>query len=120
MYVRMYVHAYNLYWINALLQLQYAPPPPSVSSQPLNLMFVEVTVSTISLQWDPPSSPNGVITHYVVTYNGMTVNTINVSTMLTLIELEPFTTYTISVAASNGAGVGNASDDIAVRTSEGG
>ena len=120
MCVCMYVHAYNLYWINALLQLQYAPPPLSVSSQPLNLMSVEVTVSTISLQWDPPSSPNGVIAHYVVTYNGMAVNTTNASTMLTLIELEPFTTYTISVAGSNGAGVGNASDNVAVRTSEGG
>ena len=48
------------------------------------------------------------------------MNTTNASTMLTLRELEPFTTYTISVAASNGAGVGNASDGVAVQTSEGG
>ena len=77
-------------------------------------------MSTVSLQWDPPSSPNGVITHYVVTYNGTTVNTANASTMLTLTELEPFTTYTISVAARTGAGVGSVSDGIVVRTSEGG
>ena len=83
-------------------------------------MSVEVAVSTITIQWDPPSSPNGVITHYVVTYNGTTVNTTNASTMFTLRELEPFTTYTISVAANNGARVGNASDGIVVRTAEGG
>ena len=93
-------------------------PPPSVSSQPLSVISVGVTGSTISLQWDTPSSPRGVITHYVVTYNGMTVNTTNAFTMFTLTDLEPFTTYTISVAASNGAGVGNASDGIVVRTSE--
>ena len=92
----------------------------TVSSQPLNLVHTTVTDSSIGLQWDASLFPNGVITHYVVTYNGVTVNTTNASTMFTLRELEPFTTYTISVAASNGAGVGNASDDIAVQTSEGG
>ena len=109
---------YDLHSLSASLHIIL--PPLSVSSQPLNLISVEDTVSTISLQWDSTSSPNGIITHYVVTYNGVTVNTTNASTMFKLTELEPSTTYTISVAASNGAGVGNASGDIVVRTSEGG
>ena len=109
---------YNLYFLSTSLHIIL--PPLSVSSQPLNLIYVEFTVSTISLQWDAPSSPNGVITHYVVTYNGMTVNTTNASTMFKLTELEPFTTYTISAASSNGGGVGSVSNGITVRTSEGG
>ena len=48
------------------------------------------------------------------------MNTTNASTMFTLRELEHFTTYTISVAARTGAGVGNASNGFVVKTTVGG
>ena len=53
-------------------------------------------------------------------YNGVAVNTSDNSTMFTLPGLEPFTNYTIIVAARNGAGVGNVSETIVVQTAEGG
>ena len=64
--------------------------------------------------------PNGIIVHYVITFNGMTVNTTDDSTMFTLTGLDPFTNYTITVAARNGAGVGNDSDILMAQTLEGG
>ena len=83
-------------------------------------MYTEVTDTTIGLRWDAPECPNGPITHYIITYNGLTANTTNESTTFTLTDLEPFTNYTINVAAVNGVGVGNASNDITVQTAEGG
>ena len=79
-----------------------------------------MTDTTIGLRWDAPECPNGPITHYIITYNGLTANTTNESTTFTLTDLEPFTNYTINVAAVNGVGVGNASNDITVQTAEGG
>ena len=93
---------------------------PAVSSEVLNLVYTEVTDTTIGLQWVAPEFPNGPITHYIITYNGLTENTTNESTTFTLTDLEPFTNYTINVAAVNGVGVGNASNDITVLTAEGG
>ena len=55
-----------------------------------------------------------------MTYNGVAVNTSDNSTMFTLPGLEPFTNYTIIVAARNGAGVGNVSDILMAQTLEGG
>ena len=93
---------------------------PAVSSEVLNLVYTEVTDTTIGLRWVAPECPNGPITHYIITYNGLTANTTNESTTFTLTDLEPFTNYTINVAAVNGVGVGNASNDITVLTAEGG
>jgi hypothetical protein len=89
------------------------------SSQPINLTSTSVTDTTIDLLWVEPECPNGVIEHYVVMYNGVAVNTTDNSTMFTLPGLEPFTNYTIIVAARNGAGVGNVSETIVVQTDEG-
>ncbi|KAL5479268.1 hypothetical protein EMCRGX_G022767 [Ephydatia muelleri] len=57
------------------------------------------TFTTITLTWQPPPVPNGVIIMYQVTYsyNG-SVNTYNTTTPpVTITELVPMTTYTFSV-----------------------
>eukprot|EP00731_Ephydatia_muelleri_P018844 Em0011g884a len=59
------------------------------------------TFTTITLTWQPPPVPNGVIIMYQVTYsiNGV-VNTYNTTTPpVTITELVPRTTYTFSVTA---------------------
>jgi hypothetical protein len=80
------------------------------------LYKINVSGTTIKVQWHPPAQPNGIVKSYVIMYNDLTVRTPNNSTTFTLSGLVPFTRYTISVAAQNGAGVGNQSDNIIVQT----
>ena len=59
----------------------------------------------VTISWDPPATPNGVILNYTVLLNGEQdgVVTANV-TMFTVTQLDPFTGYNISVQACNSAG----------------
>ena len=66
------------------------------------------TFTTITLTWQPPPVPNGVIIMYQVTYstNGV-VNTYNTTTPpVTITGLVPRTTYTFSVTAYTITGPG--------------
>jgi hypothetical protein len=49
----------------------------------------------------------------------MTVNTTDASLFLNVMGLTPFTNYTITVAAVNGAGRGNESDVVILQTEQG-
>ena len=81
-----------------------------------------VTASSITVHWGevPCLDHNGEITGYIVqaVRNGMAEGTANVSggaRQATLSGLSPSTSYTVQVAAVNGAGTGPYSD-VSVRT----
>ena len=86
---------------------------------PLN---VTVTTSnmlrTLILEWDPPSSPGGIITTYMVTYNDTTVDTSNNDTNYTITGLDPYTNYSITVSACTSNGCGEQSDAVIETTAE--
>ena len=85
--------------------------------------MAEVTSSTsVDVTWNPPSMPNGIITHYEVNYtrNGAALQMVNTSgsaTMIQLSGLEKFANYTITVRGFTVA-MGEASDPVSVRTNE--
>ena len=72
----------------------------------MNLMKSGENVQTISISWDVPSIPNGIITVYEIHYtNGSdTYNTTN--TQYTIEGLLPNTLYTIEVRAYTSIGGG--------------
>ena len=86
---------------------------------PLN---VTVTTSnmlrTLILEWDPPSSPGGIITTYMVTYNDTTVDISSNDTDYTITGLNPYTNYSITVSACTSNGCGEQSDVVIETTAE--
>lgn len=36
---------------------------------PQNVTFMNVTASSVTLLWQPPTEPNGIITHYTIYYS---------------------------------------------------
>ena len=85
---------------------------------------LNVTVSTgdmlrtLIVEWEPPSSPEGIITTYMVTYNDTTVDTSNNDTNYTITGLDPYTNYSITVLACTGNGCGDQSDVVIGTTAE--
>ena len=78
----------------------------AVSTAPLDLLVTDVTSSGFNLEWDPPSSPNGIIDFYQVelfTENSLdlpALNAVNVSsTSYNFTGLAPFTGYSVQVCA---------------------
>ena len=72
----------------------------------------------LSIEWTAPTSPNGVILFYRVTWDAMTENTTDDTPSHIITGLTPFTNYTITVAAVNGAGLGNSSESVVLQTAE--
>ena len=94
---------------------------PAASSQPLMVRLnASDTPSSaqLSIEWTPPTSPNGVILYYRVTWDAMTENTTDDTPGHVITGLTPFTNYTITVAAVNGAGIGNSSESVVLQTEE--
>ena len=90
-----------------------------VPAVPLN---VTVTTGdmlrTLMVEWKPPSSPEGIITTYMVTYNDTTVDTSNNDTNYTITGLDPYTNYSITVLACTSNGCGDQSDVVIATTAE--
>jgi len=90
-----------------------------VPSLPLN-----VTITTggmlraLVVNWQPPSNPGGIITTYMVTYGNITVDTGDDNTSYTIMGLNLFTNYTISVAACTENGCGNQTVNLIGTTAE--
>ena len=78
------------------------PSSPAPLSAPLNLRTTSITGTTITLTWSPPSNTGGrTDLKYRVTYAaGNIIETPN--TTITLTDLRPLTTYTISVETISG------------------
>ena len=70
------------------------------------------------VDWESPSNPGGIITTYMVTYNDITISTNGNDTMYTIMVLDPFTDYTISVTACTNNGCGNQTDVVIGTTAE--
>ena len=79
-----------------------APGPVS------NVLNSYATLTTITITWQPPSDPNGVIIKYQVTYyvNGSVITYNVTQPLVTITGLVPRTTYTFSVIGYTIAGSG--------------
>lgn len=91
----------------------------------------EVSVGSISsqgaeLSWNPPllEERNGIITGYAVTVGRYDTESqlqlASTLTAITLSMLDPFTVYTVAIAASTTIGVGPQSTQLSFRTAEDG
>ena len=93
----------------------------TVPTAPENLTISSVTFTSITVTWDPPAIPNGIISIYqvqvaIINANDATLNSTKVNkitkeknvtaTMLTTHELLPSTRYAVVVKAFTSAGSG--------------
>lgn len=58
------------------------------------------------MQWDPPASSNGVITHYIITVEGNSTNVSSYDTLHTFRNLLSNITYQFKIKAATSAGDG--------------
>ena len=68
---------------------------------------VSVSSNSVTLQWIPPKTPNGVITHYSIQLDE--TNTVNISSsvlMYTIEGLSPDTVYVLQLRAHTVVGAG--------------
>lgn len=78
-----------------------------------NNVYPNITSKSISLQWNEPCFPNGIITKYhirIKNKNGIgfkDVKTDGNSTQWQLVDLLPYTDYNICIAAENDIGTGS-------------
>ncbi|XP_055769830.1 receptor-type tyrosine-protein phosphatase F-like isoform X4 [Salvelinus fontinalis] len=97
-------------------------PDDVPSSYPQNLSVVGLTTTTTKLAWEPPAlaERNGRIVQYVVVYrdiNSQQNNTNStIETQMTIMGLQPDTTYDIRVRAFTSKGAGPNSPSIQSRT----
>ena len=79
----------------------------AVPSEPLSIEIVQVNSSSVTLQWRPPVTPNGVITQYSILYNGINITNFGNNMLMNTIEgLSPDTVYVLQLRAHTGAGAG--------------
>ena len=96
------------------------------NAPPANVTGNNETSTSIFVQWDevPESNQNGIIVNYTVTYtklpNGSPTGEVVIAPKrnITLVELNKFTNYSITVFASTSKGGGSRSDPIFVITDE--
>ena len=76
-------------------------------SEPSSLKIVSVNSSSVTLQWGPPDTPNGVITQYSIQRNGTDVVNLSSNVLMYTIEgLLSETLYLLQLTAHTGAGAG--------------
>ena len=79
-------------------------------SEPCSLKVASVTSSTVTLQWEPPETPNGLITKYSIQYDGSVVDNFGSATldrlMGTVKGLSPDTEYVLQLRAHTRVGPG--------------
>uniref|UniRef100_A0A8C2YRG2 Phosphatidylinositol phosphatase PTPRQ n=2 Tax=Chinchilla lanigera TaxID=34839 RepID=A0A8C2YRG2_CHILA len=73
---------------------------------------IECTASnwqSVSVKWDPPEKTNGIITHYLITFERNSTKVSPEDHMYTFVKLLANTSYVFKVRASTSAGEGNES-----------
>ena len=89
------------------LYILILPPAPS---QPEALRVIFINATTVSVAWEPPLSPNGIILSYTVAVQNLITNEIMISvspnTDETFEGLEPATTHLVTVQGVTSAGFG--------------
>ena len=96
------------------------------NAPPANVTGNNKTSTTIFVQWNevPANNQNGIIVNYTVTYtelpNGSPTAEVVIAPKrnITLVQLNKFTNYSITVFASTSKGGGSRSDPIFVITDE--
>ena len=95
-----------------------------VPSPPKDLKSQNVSSTSITVSWDPPQSPNGILLGYEVSYtpDGGRLSAIEVQNNTTwkLSDMKPFTSYSVSVRAKTLAGYGEKCSPVIVSTLESG
>ena len=100
-------------------------------SSPLNLTITNKTSTSLTVEWSPPLTPNGVILSYQVSYVGLesvnpvpdsfetnsTLNTNGTTQTVEVAGLSPYSLYSLSVKAFTSAGGGEEST-VTFRTEE--
>lgn len=96
------------------------------SGFPQDVSVGNILSQSVELSWNPPlhEERNGIITGYdiVVTRRGTDFQFLLTSTvtMVTLNQLDPFTTYTVMVVASTSVGAGPPTSQLSFTTAEDG
>ena len=101
-YITTYSYNKNQHSLNIILFI--------VPSEPCSTREATVTSITVTLQWMPPETPNGHVTHYSVQYGGRVIdyfgsNTLNGLTG-TVEGLSPNTEYVLELRAHTRVGPG--------------
>ena len=79
-------------------------------SEPLSLEVISVNSSSLTLQWRPPTTPNGIITQYSILFNGISITNFGNSMLMgTIGGLSPDTVYVLQLRAHTGVGAGSPS-----------
>lgn len=81
---------------------------PIVPSSPLNVTWVSSIDGLVTITWQPPLYPNGIITNYiiVITLDNGDQTIFNVTGDQTSLNItRPSTEFTVTVLASNSAGI---------------
>ncbi|KAK3736163.1 hypothetical protein QZH41_015550 [Actinostola sp. cb2023] len=123
------VYAKNIKYdlMSAVREVTVETRQSELSDPPLDVSAFTMTSSSILVQWLPPPSPtrHGVINNYIVEYYTsmdknaiLTETTPDNKTELTLMSLQPYTLYYITVKAVNDAGSGPASEAVSNTTFE--
>ena len=107
--------------ILAVLSISYPEP----SGPPLDVVALTNSSTSILVKWNPPSEldRNGVITHYIVTYNVSLGSETNIttsenSTQKLVSNLRKYSPYNFTVRAVNNIGVGPPSVAVINTTAE--
>ena len=104
-----------------ILCLSTAPTSP-----PLNISVTVQSSRSLYVTWELPSSEdrNGMITRYILNVtsvpDGDTIQLTSNTTQFTYDSLQPYTTYTIAIAAETNAGIGPFSQAATLTTPEDG
>ncbi|KAM9028993.1 phosphatidylinositol phosphatase PTPRQ isoform 2-T2 [Ara ararauna] len=78
----------------------------SVPDAVQNFRCIAMSWQSILVQWDPPASSNGVITHYIITVEGNSTNFSFYDTLHTFRNLPSNITYQFKIKAATSAGGG--------------
>ena len=80
-----------------------------------------MTSTSITVVWDPPGEPNGVLLHYIIYQNGTEIQRVmgNVTSYV-VTGLQPFSVYVFKLGVCTKEGCSNSSDSTPQRTLESG
>ena len=95
----------------------------AVPSAPLNLMYRNISATSIEVSWSLPAEPNGNIDSYILMYTEQAMNITIVITEImelsyNLTQLLEYERYTIVIAAMTDKGPGPYSETLDVLTEE--
>lgn len=82
---------------------------PLVPDAVQNIECMASDWQSASVKWDPPKKANGIITHYLITFERNSTKVSPEEHMHTFVKLPANTSYIFRVAASTSAGEGNES-----------